>query len=483
MSTILTSKYIKIIQTFTNEELKSFELWLRSPWANSNKNLIKLLDKIKKYYPEFSSPKLTKEKLFYQILPNGKFSDRRMNNILSEGYLAAEKFIIFQNLSKDENLQKNLLTKEFQYRHLEDWFFKDINKEISRLENTKIKEWEDHLNLFQLRRRVYLHPNQNPKMQLGGELIFKMNEELDLIYLLEKAYIINEKIFRNRVYKNENHPTNSDLEKWTSATKGVENLSVDFYKFRFDYHKNNTPEKYYNLRKSFLEHHYELSNKQKKVHLVSLLNDTTKLVRASHFDITELLPLYKLGLETEVIMSDGLISHNTYRTIVNVSNADRDFTFTKYFIESYTQKLDKKYQLDALYWANAHTAYRQEKYSESLDILLSYDFKIHYFQLMTKSLTLQVYFDLLLEDHSYQDFLFNYFDSFEKWLHREKRNSNTLKKGFLKFIQKSRALAKYYSDVNFKPKKVIELLKDEPNVQASKWLRQKIEKVLKKRGH
>ena len=173
---MLQTKFFTLLKTFSEEEIKAFELWLRSPWCNTNKNIGKLVDKIKKYHPTYEDKKLTKEKLFKKILPDGKFSDRRMNNLLSEGYLAAERFIIFQNLTKDENLKKDLLTKEFQNRHLDDWFFRDVNKEITRLEDKEIKDWEDHLDLLRLNRRVYHHPNQNPRMQPGGQTIVKMGD-------------------------------------------------------------------------------------------------------------------------------------------------------------------------------------------------------------------------------------------------------------------------------------------------------------------
>ena len=80
MNSIFTSKFVLTIKTLGEDELKAFENWLRSPWCNSNKNLIRLFEQLKKYYPQFKTNKLTKEKLFRKVLPNGKFSVRRMNN-------------------------------------------------------------------------------------------------------------------------------------------------------------------------------------------------------------------------------------------------------------------------------------------------------------------------------------------------------------------------------------------------------------------
>ena len=454
-------------------------MWLRSPWCNTNKNLIRLFEKVNKHYPDFDSPKLTKEKLFKQILPNGKFSDRRMNNLLSEGYLTAERFIIFQNLKNDQKTQRDLLTKEFQNRHLEDWFFKDINKEIERLETNPTKDWEEHLQLLHLNRRIYHHPNQNPRMQSGSLTIVKMGKELDLVYLLEKAAIINEKIFRNRIIKDEHHIVSGELEKWRLICQGVNHPTIDFYKMRFDYTEENIVEQYFKLRKTFLERYEELNLKEQKMHLKSLLNDTLKLIKARLIDITETLPLYKLGLKTEILLQKGKLTQANFSAIVMASNAKKDYNFTLNFIEQYSKKLNEQIQEDAYHWANAHTYYRMENFTKSLDFLITYNFKNLHFLFLTKSLTTQVYFDLYLKDESYQSYLFNYFDSFEKWVYREKSTSENTKKGFLKFIQKTRSLAKYYSDINFDLDKVQNLLMGESNIQGTRWLGQKIEKVIK----
>ncbi len=130
MLTSFTSKFTRLLQTFTPAELKSFETWLQSPWSNTNKNLPRLLARLKPYYPEFSDQKLSKEKLFRQVLPDGKFSDRRMNNLLSEAYLAAERFLAFQRFAGEDGLQQSLLAQEFLERHLDDWFFRMAHQEI-----------------------------------------------------------------------------------------------------------------------------------------------------------------------------------------------------------------------------------------------------------------------------------------------------------------------------------------------------------------
>ncbi len=402
-----------------------------------------------------------------------------MNNLFSEGYLAAEKFVVFQNLTKNQNLQKDIFTKELQSRHLEDWFFKDADKEIERLETLEVKEWEDQLHLFRLHRRVYHHPNQNLRMKPANHTLEKMGAPIDMVYLLEKAAIINEKIFRNRLIKGENHDITLDLEKWLVLSENIDNPTIKLYRMRFNYTEDNFLDNYHSIRNFYLEKFEKFSNFDRKLNFFFLVNDTSKLIRSRIFDITEHLPLYKLGLKTEIIFNEGTITHFTYAMIVAASNTKKDFSFTSHFIKTYSSKLESTVQEDGLFWAKAHTEYYQGNLNKCLDLLLNHDFKFHYFQQITKILTTQVYFDLHLNDQSYQSYLFNYFDSFEKWLLRENFRSQIKKKSFLRFVQICRILAKSVTEVNFNVDKIEGLLKNESNIQASEWLNRKIKIILK----
>lgn len=64
MSSFFFFKFVRILKIFSFEEWKFFEFWFKFFWVNSNKNLVCLVDKFKKYYFEFMDVKFIKEKLF-----------------------------------------------------------------------------------------------------------------------------------------------------------------------------------------------------------------------------------------------------------------------------------------------------------------------------------------------------------------------------------------------------------------------------------
>ena len=251
---------------------------------------------------------------------------------------------------------------------------------------------------------------------------------------------------------------------------------------RFSYTEETMLEKYLILRDAFLSKYEELNLKDKKIHLISLINDTTLLIRKAKLKYDEILPLYKIGLKTKLLFDKEILTYNTYTTMISVANHKGDFEFSEKIISNYTSNLSIEYQSDALVWAKAHTAYNKKEYNLALDFLLESETKSNYFQLITRTLTTQVYFDLYLQDKSYQDYLINYFDSFEKWLYREKFRSESSKKAFTRFVQKCKALEKLYSAIDFDVDKVENLLKEEKNLQALSWVKEKVNEILKKRS-
>lgn len=473
-----SSKFVQLLQTWEQTEWKTFELWLQSPWCNTNKNLIRLLDRLKPHYPDFSDKGLTKEKLFRQVLPKGKYSERRINNLFSDAYLAAEKFLIFQRFAHEERLQRGLLAAEFERRALDNWFFRECSREIDLLENKPVQQWEDRIARYRLYRLLHDHPQAGARLQPGEELVAKRDEQIDLLYVLEKAAIINDMIFRNRLLQGADFEVQQQLKKWHIVSEGILHPALDLYRMRFAATQAASLHQYQQLQAAFQERFSLLNAREQKIHLLSLLNDAKRLIKSGDLDITESLPLYQMGLQTGAILYQGKLSATTFTTIVTASNTGGTFDFTDYFLNTYTNYLDPNIHDDCVHWARIHTAYYQQDLKNCLRMLQVYDFQAATFQLIGRVLTTQVYFDLYLHDATYQSLLFPFLDTFEKWLNREKIWSKTNKVAFLRFVQICRSLARYVSDVAPNPQKIENLLENETNVQALNWLLQKKTAVL-----
>lgn len=478
MSTPLSGKFIQILENFSEIELNIFQIWLKSPWANTNKNLIRLVGKLKKYHPIYNHRLLTKERLFKQVMPGKKYSNYWINNLLHQGYVQAEQFLIHQALEEDELLKRSLFSRVLENKNMHPQFFKTAEKNVTEIEAKLVATWEDLLFLFQTNRQIYHYPTEGRRMIPGLDTIREMDDQLDLIYVLEKAVILNEKMTRNRLLRNENHDIEQLLNKWRMVSDGIQHPAVELFRQRFNYTEKGLVEEYFALKESFIRQFEKLDAYQQRIHLMSLINDTTFLKGKGLVDIAESFSLYKLGLESGILLQKGILTRMTYMTIITSSNHLEDFDYTQFFIKKYTSFLAAEIQDDALKWATAHTLYRQKNFNKSIAILTNHLFQSKRFVLLSKILTAQIHFDIFLSDSSYYSFLNNFLNAFEKWVYRESDSAQAFKDSLLRFIQKCKWLIKVVNTVDYSPTDLEGFLREGERVQAINWLRQRKEIVM-----
>lgn len=234
------------------------------------------------------------------------------------------------------------------------------------------------------------------------------------------------------------------------------------------------------LRDAYLALFPKLNEREQKLHLLYLLNDTLLLIKQGQLDVTAVLPFYKIGLQTNLLLHNGQLTQHAYVTIVIASNTKKDFDFTHQFVGTHTKHVDETIQSDCKRWAKAHTYYWSGQLDRCVELLAEQrEFDTVYFQFISRVVRTQAYFDLYLQDESYRDYLFSHFDNYKRLLHRNKNYSENFKSAFLLFVKKCRELARCYEMPDFDEKKVEKLLEQPQNIQTLNWLKQKQQEVLK----
>lgn len=94
------SKVLNVLSVFTKDEMKQLEKFIRSPYYNTNKSVIKLFGIIKKHYPDFEKIKIEKEEIYLFIYGNKKFNNNVYKNLLNELLNITEEFIFISRYSK-----------------------------------------------------------------------------------------------------------------------------------------------------------------------------------------------------------------------------------------------------------------------------------------------------------------------------------------------------------------------------------------------
>ena len=133
-----SSKVLKILSSFSEEELKGFEDFLNSPFLNKNKRIISLFKLIRKFNFHLDSPLLSKEILKEKLPENKKSKDAYLRNLFSDLNEKAEDFLSYTNYKNDNSYDIHLL-KELYSRDDARGFEKKLKKFEMTIEKEKFK--------------------------------------------------------------------------------------------------------------------------------------------------------------------------------------------------------------------------------------------------------------------------------------------------------------------------------------------------------
>ena len=176
---MLKSSVLKIIQSFSKEEIAEFNDFLNSPYHNKKSGVVKLYNEVKKYYPDFKDENLDKEKLWSKLYPGKKYSYGVMKNLIHDITKLCEEFIMQKEFLINK-LDTNVnLAKALARRNLKELFDSKCSYIEKNYGENKIKDVDADIEdyIFGLEKIYRL------KMQYD----FHYNHEIDKLHCFHQA--------------------------------------------------------------------------------------------------------------------------------------------------------------------------------------------------------------------------------------------------------------------------------------------------------
>ena len=132
------SGLIKVLKTFSKDEMKEFEKLVASPFFGTGRNLMPLFLFIKKYYPEFDNLNLKKECVFKKLYPGREFNEAVIRKLTSELYYLCIEFIKQTSMRKNPVYVNYCSSIDLANRNLDIIALKLINEMDIDIEKNKI---------------------------------------------------------------------------------------------------------------------------------------------------------------------------------------------------------------------------------------------------------------------------------------------------------------------------------------------------------
>ena len=464
------SKVITILKSLTKEEFKNFGRFVKSNFFNTDKNIISFYEYLKKWYPDFTSNRLAKEKVFHSLFPCVPYSDGKMRNLMSKMYGILEHYLIELEMKMNSDKREELLINALKARNVEDVYKKKVINIIESLDADSVKSANYYLSSSNLFQNLYFHSNIVSTF-IPQELLQKSIINHELYYQITKL-----KLEAEMANATVSHPSNvSKLETIASIS---DNILIDLFSKIIKLHETESEAQYLEIKNSLSENISLLSLFDKKFVLKHLLEFSIRKIRinAGRF-YQETFELYKIGHEHLLLATNNVLSYTTFLNIVTTAARVKKFIWVEDFIKNNVHMLPVENRHEVCSLGFAYVYFYRRKYWEAIKSVSNISFKNTLYQLISKSISLQSFFEISVKDISYFDLTFSYTMSFEKYIIRNPTIGKSKIDSYLSFIRLTRSIMDliYKNDKNEKTKlELIEYLNTKDEIVERKWLSEKI---------
>ena len=105
------TKLISLLKTLDKNEIKEFGKFIVSPFHLKDRTMKPFFEAIMKYYPDFESPKFTRENIYESLYPGKKYDDAVIRKLSSYLYKMGEEFLVYKAFEKKpvSNRQREIM--------------------------------------------------------------------------------------------------------------------------------------------------------------------------------------------------------------------------------------------------------------------------------------------------------------------------------------------------------------------------------------
>jgi hypothetical protein len=359
---MIKSKAIDIIRTFTESEAGNFDIFLKSPFFNTNKNLIKLYNIISVNFAKLDSDKMTEEYLYSKVFQGKQYNYAIMKNLMSDLFGLCEKFIAgippeIKDPEIDDTFNFEDGLKKLDYynrRSLDKLFFAQYKKLEKQMEYSVFSS-EFYRNKSRLVEKLYKFYTRRSQYNGAAETLYPMSiyNTCFIISTLKQdvggmEYLKSQINYTPKINLTEQFYNNFNSEKFLNNISGLDPVYYDHISLHIKLMKlYNEPENWenYKIMKKLIINNLDHYSNSEKWHLLSALFSfvlNAYIVKSSKDLLREMAIIRKIQLKNVKFNSDGLgpLQAGVFRNIVEVFIILGDNDYAEYFINNFVNELE-----------------------------------------------------------------------------------------------------------------------------------------------
>lgn len=478
---------VEMLKTFTKNEMKEFDKFVRSPFHNNRNEVTRLWTELKKYHPSFDQKNFTKEKIFGRVYPHQKLREDVMSRLGSNLISVLENYLSYKQFSENAFDRKLSLLDSLYKRNLD----KILNKEFKRAE--EILENNDGIDIWYLLNKYRLNILKNDHYITTGDIKLLINNSEGIENLI--CFFLTGLFTALINFKINERDFNANYDSWlhTAFINSFDAVKI------FDKIKNNGSEgriltlaHFYaylaieNYKdeesllklKDLLNNYYNKFSRRTTINLyVGLLNiclhkrrggDISYLRKS--FDIYKEIVSKNLLTETE----SDYIDKNHFINIVSLALKINEIDWAESFVESNIDRASPEEKTNIYNYCNATFAYYRKDFNTALNLIMKVN--LPYYKYMAINLLCKIYYDM-----DYTEQLFFLIDSYRHYVNNDKKVPKDINAKDLSFLLYLNKLVKIKFNNDYNALSRLKKNIAESPYGGKEWLLEKIEELEKQK--
>lgn len=464
-------KLIALLKTLSSAEMKELERFLRSPYFNTNEKLTDIFLFLKQHHPAYENQP-EKEKLYAAIYPGKKYRDVHFRQYFSALTSLVEEFLAVQKFGKEKTMFRHALLEEMIDRDAENLFNRTLLKTNGEAKSEDDTYYLSQFHLEDIRNKFLVNTAQQQNRFSEKPDYAKAIKLLDTFYIIRKLKFYCSELNYKTIAAVEQESILMDeiLELLSKQDYSGTPAIVIYHKILRTLTEPENEENFASLLKTLKASDHLFPQSEAREMYIYAQNFCIRQINKGKTPyLKEILNIYRVLLEREIILEKGILSPWDYKNIVVTALRLGEFKWTEKFIREYKDKLPEKERENAFTYNLAKYYFYKKDYSNVLKLLQNVEYSDVFYSLDSKSMLLKTYYEL-----NEIDSLDSMMDSFKIYLLRNKALSEHHVKTYKNLLRIVRKLSRIIpSDM-----KKIELLEKE--IEQTKpladigWLREKI---------
>ncbi|MCC7158020.1 MAG: hypothetical protein IT281_00615 [Ignavibacteria bacterium] len=482
------SKLIRLLKTFSIEELKEFEKFASSSYFNKGRNYVPFLKLLKLNHPAYSAKRLEKENLYKALYPNKAYKENVINMIASGVYSLAKDFIVHEKIKEMNSLKDALLIKELSSRNLRN----EADSLIRTIETEDmVKEISaDYFSTYELYDSMLYH-------SINYDMDAKIIEYTCKSYISSLRFFLSNLLANQRILNANKFSFDSPFEE-NPISKTIQYLDIEklinfvnsedeqrslpivmnyyYYLSNTDHEKK---ENYYKLKEMVFKYFDKMDRDLKKTSCIQLtsicLNNISKGKAEFHLEFSL---VYKTILKYELYDNtdeQGYFSKRLFRAIIITSNSLNEIDWSENFVTSYIDKVHPDFRSNLEQNSMARIEFRRKNFEKSLYHAAKIEQKSSIDKLDAKNLIAKIYY----ETNSIEP-LNSHLDSYKHLIRNLNLQEKTQKTAHIDFIKILQKLVKQENHDKITLLELKNKILGTNTINNRNWLLEKIEELEKR---